>query len=108
MYDDDVQTAHPNLEPGDSVISVYLNLEKKFGNNLQLSFFSVTCSLLADVTFRSVGFVEFRTPQEATAAMNLDGIVFRYSRLSAAYYVSFPYIPCLCFHGLAGATCSKS
>jgi hypothetical protein len=46
-------TAHPNLPPGDSAISVYLNLEKKFG------------------------FVEFRTMEEASSALHLDGIMFR-------------------------------
>jgi len=45
-------TANLNHEPGDSVVSVYLNHEKKFG------------------------FVEFRTTGEATAAMSLDGINF--------------------------------
>jgi splicing factor U2AF subunit len=44
---------NPHGDPGESIVSVYLNLPKKFG------------------------FVEFRTPEEATAAMNLDGITFR-------------------------------
>lgn len=39
--------------PGPAVTSVYLNLAKKFG------------------------FVEFRTMEECTAAMDLDGITFK-------------------------------
>jgi len=42
--------------PGDAVLSVYLNLAKKFG------------------------FVEFRTVEEAAAALQLDGIEFLYVR----------------------------
>lgn len=46
-------TANKTADASNAVLSVYLNLEKKFG------------------------FVEFRTMDEATAAMELDGIVFR-------------------------------
>ena len=40
--------------PGRPVLSVYLNMEKRFG------------------------FIEFRTVEEATAALGLDGIVYGY------------------------------
>lgn len=45
--------ANPGHTPGEPVISVYLNMEKKFG------------------------FVEFRTPEEATTGLALDGIQMR-------------------------------
>lgn len=44
-----------NLEPGEPVLSVYINHEKKFA------------------------FVEFRAIEEATAAMDLDGIPYKYA-----------------------------
>lgn len=50
-------TACSNLQPGNPVVSVHLNLEKKFA------------------------FVEFRTPEEATAAIDLDGVAFKGSLL---------------------------
>lgn len=48
-----MRSAFPDLPPGECVVSIYLNLDKKFG------------------------FVEFRTPEEATTGMGLDGIVMR-------------------------------
>ena len=53
FFDAAMKQAFPDLPPGDSVVSIYLNLEKKFG------------------------FVEMRTPEEATTGMSLDGIVMR-------------------------------
>jgi splicing factor U2AF subunit len=47
-----METALVEKFPGRPVLSVYLNMEKRFG------------------------FVEFRTQEEATAALNLDGIVY--------------------------------
>ncbi|KMS93573.1 hypothetical protein BVRB_030110, partial [Beta vulgaris subsp. vulgaris] len=47
-----MRTALVDQPAGDSVVSVYLNMEKRFG------------------------FIEFRTVEEATAALALDGIVY--------------------------------
>jgi splicing factor U2AF subunit len=48
------QSACSNIDPGEPVVMVYINHEKKFA------------------------FVEFRTIEEAAAAMDLDGINFKY------------------------------
>lgn len=48
-----MKKADPGSAQGEVVLSVYLNLEKRFG------------------------FLEFRSIEEATAGMNLDGIVFK-------------------------------
>ncbi len=62
------QTACPNLEPGDSVLSVYLNAEKKFA------------------------FVEFRTIDEASAAAELDGVSFRCVHISVlSNHLAIPF-----------------
>ena len=53
FFDAAMKSAFPDLPPGDSVVSIYLNLDKKFS------------------------FVEFRTPEEATTGLGLDGIVMR-------------------------------
>jgi len=52
FFNDAMSRANPYHQSGDSVMSVYLNLPKKFG------------------------FVEFRSIEEATAALQLDGITF--------------------------------
>lgn len=48
-----MQECNPQHAPGDAVLSVYLNVEKKFG------------------------FIEFRTMEEAAAGLTLDGIQYR-------------------------------
>jgi splicing factor U2AF subunit len=53
FFDVAMRSAFPDLPAGESVVSVYLNLDKKFA------------------------FVEFRTPEEATTGLGLDGIVMR-------------------------------
>ena len=53
LFNTSFPAAFPSVPPGDCVLSVYLNVEKKFG------------------------FVEFRTPDEATMALQLDGIQLR-------------------------------
>jgi len=53
FFDVAMRSAFPDLPPGDSVVSVYLNLDKKFA------------------------FVEMRNPEEATTGLGLDGIVMR-------------------------------
>jgi splicing factor U2AF subunit len=53
FFCDAMRTAFPDLPGGESVVSIYLNHEKKFG------------------------FVEFRSPEEATTGMGLDGIMMK-------------------------------
>lgn len=53
FFVDAMRSAFPDIPGGDCVISVYLNLDKKFA------------------------FVEMRTPEEATTGMGLDGISMR-------------------------------
>jgi len=53
FVDDAMKKTFTDLPPGESVVSVYLNMDKKFG------------------------FVEFRNPEEATTGLGLDGIVLR-------------------------------
>jgi hypothetical protein len=57
FWNEAMKTAFPDLPPGDSVVSIYLNVEKKFA------------------------FVELRNPEEATAGMGLDGIIMRGQQL---------------------------
>lgn len=52
FFNQAMAAANPSSDGGDAVVSVYINNEKKFS------------------------FVEFRTAEEASAAMSLDGIVF--------------------------------